>query len=202
MGFVEVVNTASTSDRKEGIRRFVLVVLGLAALAAPLLTARMTRCASNSRRPCARLLYPIRLAPTTWTGDLLARLFYGARLSLLLGFFAGGLGLAVGLPLGAISGYCGGWIDLLVQRFADLLLSFPSFLLALSLAAMLGGGLQKAELAGSQNEASHAAAQDTPRSILQRGNPANVRWRPYIEATPPRMKGASDGSQRDEAPGL
>src|SRR3990172_2351870 len=74
--------------------------------------------------------------------DLLTRLLYGARLSLTIGFLAVGIGLAVGMPLGAISGYYGKWADLIIQRFADILLSFPSFLLALSLVAMLGVGLQ------------------------------------------------------------
>ena len=74
--------------------------------------------------------------------DMLTRLLYGARLSLTIGFLAVAFGLAVGLPLGSISGYYGKWVDLVIQRFADILLSFPSFLLALSLVAMLGVGLQ------------------------------------------------------------
>ena len=120
---------------------FILLALGLAALAAPLLTPYdpvRQQLPQALRSPS--LTHPL---GTDHLGrDLLARLLYGGRLSLVIGFFAVGLGLAVGLPLGAVSGYYGGWIDLLVQRLADLLLSFPSFLLALSLAAMLGVGLQ------------------------------------------------------------
>ncbi len=74
--------------------------------------------------------------------DLVARLLYGARLSLVIGFLAVAMGLAVGVPFGALSGYYGGWIDLIIQRIADVLLSFPTFLLALSLVAILGVGLQ------------------------------------------------------------
>jgi ABC-type dipeptide/oligopeptide/nickel transport system permease subunit len=73
--------------------------------------------------------------------DILARLVYGARNSLSIGFAAVALGLVVGVPLGAISGYYGGWIDLTIQRVVDVLLSFPGLLLALSLVAILGVGL-------------------------------------------------------------
>lgn len=74
--------------------------------------------------------------------DLLTRLLYGGRLSLVIGFLAVGLGLVVGLPFGAISGYYGGWVDMVIQRVTDLLLSFPSVLIALSLVAVLGVGLE------------------------------------------------------------
>jgi peptide/nickel transport system permease protein len=73
--------------------------------------------------------------------DVLARILYGGRFSLRIGFFAVALGLIVGVPLGAISGFYGGWVDLVIQRVVDVLLSFPGFLLALSLVAILGVGL-------------------------------------------------------------
>jgi ABC-type dipeptide/oligopeptide/nickel transport system permease subunit len=72
---------------------------------------------------------------------VLARLLYGARVSLLIGFAAVALGLVVGVPLGAVSGFYGGWVDLIIQRLVDVLLSFPGFLLALALVALLGVGL-------------------------------------------------------------
>jgi ABC-type dipeptide/oligopeptide/nickel transport system permease subunit len=119
----------------------ILLVLGTASVAAPLLTAYdpVRQQLSQALRPPS-MTHPL---GTDHLGrDLLARLLYGGRFSLIIGFVAVGLGLAVGLPLGSISGYYGGWVDLLVQRLADTLLSFPSFLLALSLAAILGVGLQ------------------------------------------------------------
>jgi ABC-type dipeptide/oligopeptide/nickel transport system permease subunit len=73
--------------------------------------------------------------------DILARILYGGRFSLLIGFAAVSLGLLVGVPLGAVSGFYGGWVDLVIQRVVDVLLSFPGFLLALSLVAILGVGL-------------------------------------------------------------
>ncbi len=74
--------------------------------------------------------------------DILARILYGTRYSLVISILAVAIGLVVGVPLGAISGYYGGWVDLVVQRVADTLLSFPSILLALSMVAVLGVGLQ------------------------------------------------------------
>lgn len=79
--------------------------------------------------------------------DMLARLAYGGRLSLCIGFLAVGIGLLVGVPLGAISGFQGGLTDLLLQRLADMLLSFPGFLLALSLVSILGIGLHNVIIA-------------------------------------------------------
>ena len=74
--------------------------------------------------------------------DIWTRLLYGGRLSLTIGFLAVGLGLTVGVVLGAVSGYFGGWIDMLIQRVTDILLAFPSFLLALTLVALLGIGVK------------------------------------------------------------
>src|SRR5207244_441480 len=79
--------------------------------------------------------------------DMGARLLYGGRLSLLIGGVAVGIGLVIGVPLGAVSGFQGGLTDLLIQRLADVLLSFPGFLLALSLVSMLGVGLQNVIIA-------------------------------------------------------
>ena len=91
---------------------------------------------------------PAHLLGTDHLGrDILARLAYGARFSLLIGFAAVGVGLAIGVPLGAVSGFYGGWLDLIIQRVIDVLLSFPGFLLALSLVAVLGVGIVNVILA-------------------------------------------------------
>src|ERR1700737_4135367 len=70
--------------------------------------------------------------------DILARLAFGARFSLLIGFAAVSVGLLIGVPLGAVSGFYGGWLDLVIPRVIHALVSFPGFLLALSLVAVLG----------------------------------------------------------------
>jgi peptide/nickel transport system permease protein len=79
--------------------------------------------------------------------DELLVLVYGARLTLGLGVLAVAAGVAIGAPLGAVSGYFGGWADLLVQRLAEILLAFPSIVLALALVAGLGPGLRNVVIA-------------------------------------------------------
>jgi peptide/nickel transport system permease protein len=73
--------------------------------------------------------------------DVLARLIYGARVSLTVGFVAVGIGVFTGCLLGLLAGFFGGWVDTVLMRLADVQLSFPSFLLAISLMAVLGAGL-------------------------------------------------------------
>ncbi|MCG5238346.1 ABC transporter permease subunit [Azospirillum doebereinerae] len=81
--------------------------------------------------------------------DMLSRLMYGARLSMMIGLIVVTLSLAVGLGLGMIAGFFGGTTDVLVMRFMDILLSLPSLLLAVVVAAILGPGLTNAMLAVS-----------------------------------------------------
>jgi ABC-type dipeptide/oligopeptide/nickel transport system permease subunit len=124
----------------------VLLALFALAAAAPLLTD-----ADPERQDLRQVLQPPSWRHPLGTDhlgrDLWARLLYGGRLSLVIGFLAVGVGLAVGVPLGAISGFYGGLVDLIVQRLADVLLSFPGFLLALSLVSMLGVGLHNVIIA-------------------------------------------------------
>jgi peptide/nickel transport system permease protein len=69
--------------------------------------------------------------------DVLARIFYGARISLLVGFVAVGISTLIGIVLGALAGYYGRWIDALIMRFVDIMLCFPSFFLILAVIAFL-----------------------------------------------------------------
>jgi len=75
--------------------------------------------------------------------DVLARLAEGLRLSMGVGIAVVALGAMVGITLGIISGWAGGWVDNLMMRLADIVLSFPGILLAIALAAMLGPGVDK-----------------------------------------------------------
>jgi len=92
-------------------------------------------------------------SPTHWLGqdelgrDLLSRIIYGARLSLVIGAIAVTIGVGFGVPLGALSGYFGGWFDLLLQRLIDIMLAFPGVLLAIVLVAILGVGLPQVMVA-------------------------------------------------------
>jgi peptide/nickel transport system permease protein len=69
--------------------------------------------------------------------DVLSRIIYGSRVSLKVGFVAVGLATLIGLIVGALAGYYGGWVDLALMRFVDLMLCFPSFFLILAVIALL-----------------------------------------------------------------
>jgi ABC-type dipeptide/oligopeptide/nickel transport system permease subunit len=72
--------------------------------------------------------------------DLLARIIYGARISLWVGILAVGISMLVGTSVGCISGYFRGWIDQVISRFADLLLAFPFLIFAIGVMAFMGPG--------------------------------------------------------------
>ena len=73
--------------------------------------------------------------------DILSRLIHGARYSLLIGAVVVVIALSAGIVVGLIAGYAGGWVDTVLMRIMDLILAFPSLLLALVLVAILGPGL-------------------------------------------------------------
>jgi peptide/nickel transport system permease protein len=128
------------------IGAFVILFFILIALLAPFLTSY------DYKEPVIadRLLPPSseHLLGTDDLGrDLLARIIYGARISLTVGFFSVILSLVVGSILGVIAGYYGKWIDGIISRFFDILLAFPSILLAIAIVAALGPSLQNALLA-------------------------------------------------------
>ncbi len=79
--------------------------------------------------------------------DVFSRIIYGTRVSLFVGFGTVGFAIVVGTLLGAVGGYVGGWIDNLIMRSMDVLLAFPSLLLAIAIVSVLGRGLQNALLA-------------------------------------------------------
>ena len=73
--------------------------------------------------------------------DTLSRIIYGARTSLMIGLIAVGIAAFIGMTIGLIAGYFGGWVHAVIMRFIDALMAFPLILLAMLLAALLGGGL-------------------------------------------------------------
>ena len=79
--------------------------------------------------------------------DEFSRLLYGARLSLMVGLSTVSFAIVIGTVLGALSGYFGGWVDNLIMRTMDVLLAFPSLLLAIAIVTVLGPGLVNALLA-------------------------------------------------------
>lgn len=79
--------------------------------------------------------------------DEFSRVIYGTRLSLLIGFSTVGFAIIIGVTIGALSGYYGGWLDNISMRFMDVLMAFPSLLLAISIVSVLGPGIENALLA-------------------------------------------------------
>jgi len=115
--------------------------------------------------------------------DIFSRVVYGLRLSLLVGLISVSIGLFFGVTLGALAGYKGGWWDTIIMRGMDILLAFPSFLLAMAVVIGLGQGLDKAIVAvGIVSIPSYAR--------ITRGAVLSVRESDFVEAA--RAGGASD----------
>ena len=106
--------------------------------------------------------------------DVLSRVIWGARASLLAGCVSVAVATAIGVPLGLIAGYLGGWWDMIISRCTDALLSIPFLVLAIALAAFLGPSLTNAMLA--------IGIAATPFIIrLTRGQTLAVKTEEYVE---------------------
>lgn len=103
--------------------------------------------------PCIHLLGCPQDQPQHFFGtdgnvrDEFSRVLYGARLSLIIGFTTVTFAIIIGTILGLVSGYAGGWVDNVIMRSMDVLLAFPSLLLAIAIVTVLGPGLINALLA-------------------------------------------------------
>lgn len=116
--------------------------------------------------------------------DVLSRVVFGTRTSLLAGVISVGIAVLAGLPIGLISGYYRGRLDDLLMRITDAMLSFPFLVLALTIAAVLGAGLDRAMIA--------IGIVFMPAFIrLSRGQVLSEREQNYVEAA--RALGAGDG---------
>ena len=107
--------------------------------------------------------------------DVLSRLIWGARASLLAGVIPVGIAVTLSIPLGLLSGYAGGWVDGVIMRFTDAMLSIPFLIVAIALAAFLGPSLTNAMLA-----IGIAALPTFLR--LARGTVLAIKTEDYIEA--------------------
>ncbi|MCQ8781330.1 ABC transporter permease [Mangrovibrevibacter kandeliae] len=145
----------------------------LVAILAPLLTGY---------DPLATSFTAIRKAPSAahWFGtdelgrDILSRMAFGARASLLAGVVSVAIAVAVGVPLGLLAGFFGGWVDMVISRVADALLAIPFLILAIALASFLGPSLTNAMIA--------IGLSGTPIFIrLARGQTLSVKAEDYVE---------------------
>lgn len=133
--------------------------------------------------PAAQSWTAVRQAPSAlyWLGtdesgrDILSRMIFGARASLMAGLISVSIAIALGVPLGLAAGFLGGFVDGLISRFTDAMLACPFLILAIAFAAFLGPSLTNAMLA--------IGITATPLFIrLTRGQVLSLRSEDYIEA--------------------
>jgi peptide/nickel transport system permease protein len=133
--------------------------------------------------PLATSWSAVRKAPNAahWFGtdeigrDVLSRVIWGTRASLLAGVVSVSISLAFGIPIGLLAGYAGGWLDALISRITDAMLACPFLILAIALAAFLGPSLSNAMIA--------IGVSATPVFIrLTRAQVLQVKVEDYIEA--------------------
>lgn len=160
----------------------VLLVVALAAIFAPYIAPYdpTTGDPAMLNKPPSAAFW---LGTDGFGRDILSRLIYGARISLVIGFGASLLGVVIGAILGITSGYFGGWFDALVQRVVDAMLAFPMLLLALAMAAVLGSSIQNVIIA--------LAMPIVPRAArISRASTIVLKTSTFIEAA--RAIGCSD----------
>jgi peptide/nickel transport system permease protein len=152
----------------------VLVVIVLVALFAPILApysyVQQNGKLSNAGPSAAHLLGNDKLGR-----DILSRLIYGSQQSLSMGVFATAIAATIGILLGAVAGYFGGWVDNLSMRLLDIYQAVPMFLLCVALAAVLGPSLRNAIIAlGIGTVPGYAR--------IMRASVLTVREKEYIES--------------------
>ncbi len=151
------VAPSEASPARRALRRLVRrrgAMVGLAMVAFFVLMAILAPWISP-HDPLATSWSMVRKAPAAgyWFGtdeigrDVLSRVIWGARASLLAGVVSVCISLLVGVPIGLVAGYLGGWADMLISRLADAMLACPFLILAIALAAFLGPSLTNAMIA-------------------------------------------------------
>jgi peptide/nickel transport system permease protein len=150
------------------------ITLIVVALAAPLLSPYDPNVQDTARRLEAPSKEHL-LGLDDLGRDVLSRIIWGARVSLRVGFSVVILASVIGVTLGAISGYYGGWTDTIIMRVTDILLAFPGILLAIAMVAVLGPSLNNVVIAlATQGWVGYAR--------LSRGQVLKVREMEYVTA--------------------
>jgi peptide/nickel transport system permease protein len=132
---------ALSRNRLSWVGLGLLLFIALVALLAPWIAPHdplLQNIAYRLEPPSAQFW----LGTDSYGRDVLSRLIYGARVSLLVGFVAILIAMCIGASLGILAGYVGGMVDQLIMGLVDVLLSFPTLLLGLMVAAMLGASLE------------------------------------------------------------
>ena len=174
--------TTSARSRRPAWRRSPLTVAGLiliAALALIAVSAPLIAPADPLKQILSTRLKPPSSA--NWLGtdqlgrDVLSRMIYGARISLLIGIVVVGLAASVGTIVGLIAGYVGGWMDEVLMRLTDVFFAFPALILAMAISGALGPSLTNAMIA-------IAIVSWPVYARLVRAQVLSLREREYVEA--------------------
>jgi len=160
---------------------FIIVVLLLVALLAPVL-APYDPYAPDYGAQFSRPGAEHWLGTDEFGRDVLSRIMYGARIALFVGFAASFAGCSIGAGLGVVSAYCGGTVDLLMERLMDILLAFPQLILALAVASILGPAVPNVVIAVTVPIIPRAAR-------VVRATALSIKENQYVEAA--RGLGAS-----------
>ena len=166
---------AFSQNRLSWFGLVLLATIVLAALLAPLLAPHDPL----EQNILARLEPPSAefwLGTDSYGRDVLSRLIYGARISLAVGFIAVLIAMMVGTAIGVVTGYVGGLFDQIVMGVLDVVLSFPTLLLGLMIAAMLGASLENLIIAIAVTEVA-------PFARVARAPTITLKQRDFIEAS-------------------
>ena len=134
-------------DRLAVVAALVLLAAVLLALLAPWLPLQDPDAVDTPNRLRPPLATGHRLGTDEFGRDLLARLVWGARVSLLAGVATASAAMVIGVTLGVLGGFYTGWVETVVMRLTDILMAFPYILLAITIVAGLGPGLRNAMIA-------------------------------------------------------
>jgi peptide/nickel transport system permease protein len=155
----------------------IVAILVVSGLLAPLISPYDPNAQdlSHSLKPPDWLFGPHVLGTDAVGRDILSRLFYGARVSLIIAVMVVIISGVVGVVLGAVSGYFAGSIDFLIQKFVEVVWAFPPLLLAIAIMAFLGQGLENLILAlVSQRWIAYCR--------VSRGQALSLRSREFVDA--------------------
>lgn len=125
----------------------ILLVLFLIALFAPIISPHDPFTQNLAERLSPPGVNGYILGSDSLGRDILSRLIYGSRITLYIVFLVALLAPIVGLFVGTVAGYLGGWIDIVLMRITDIFLAFPRLVLALAFVSALGAGIENAVLA-------------------------------------------------------
>lgn len=169
-------------DRRAAASVVFLIAMVLVALLAPWISPHIP-----SEQDLANTLAPP--SASHWLGtddlgrDILSRLIYGSRVAIYASFLSVGIAVVLGVPIGILAGYVGGWLDEAIGRVIDTLLSFPAIVLAIAVTGALGIGLTNAMVAVGIVFAPQLARLARARTLV-------VREQLYVDAA--RCFGASN----------